>query len=43
MVKGNKVPFVNENLKMNKALKILTQKKLGAFLLCEIIKIKQRA
>jgi arabinose-5-phosphate isomerase len=32
MVKGSKVPFVNENLKMNKALKILTQKKLGALI-----------
>ena len=29
MIKGNKVPFVNENLKMSKALKILTEKSLG--------------
>ena len=29
MVKGEKIPFVNENLKMSKALKILTEKKLG--------------
>ncbi len=29
MVKGSNIPFVNENLKMNKALKILTEKKLG--------------
>ena len=29
MITGNKIPFVNENLKMNKALKILTEKKLG--------------
>ena len=29
MIKGNKIPFVKENLKMNKALKILTEKKLG--------------
>ena len=29
MIKGNKIPFVNENLKMNKALKILSNKKLG--------------
>jgi|TARA_B100000787_G_scaffold162345_1_gene142997 arabinose-5-phosphate isomerase len=29
MLKGNKIPFVNENLKMDKALKILTDKKLG--------------
>ena len=29
MIKGNQIPFVNENLKMNKALKILTEKKLG--------------
>ena len=26
MIKGNKIPFVNENLKMNKALNILTEK-----------------
>ena len=29
MITGNKIPFVNENLKTNKALKILTEKKLG--------------
>tara|TARA_Y100000996_G_scaffold413049_1_gene400442 strand:+ start:577 stop:1545 length:969 start_codon:yes stop_codon:yes gene_type:complete len=29
MIKGNKIPFVNENLKMNNALKILSKKKLG--------------
>tara|TARA_B100000886_G_scaffold137090_1_gene92619 strand:- start:3315 stop:4283 length:969 start_codon:yes stop_codon:yes gene_type:complete len=29
MIKGKKIPFVNKNLKMNKALKILTDKKLG--------------
>ena len=29
MIKGKKVPFVNENLKMSKALKILTEKSLG--------------
>ena len=29
MVTGNKIPFVNEYLKMNKALKILSKKKLG--------------
>ena len=29
MVSGNKIPFVNENMLMNKALKILNQKKLG--------------
>tara|TARA_B100001057_G_scaffold332660_1_gene333078 strand:+ start:219 stop:1187 length:969 start_codon:yes stop_codon:yes gene_type:complete len=29
MIKGSNIPFVNENLKMNKALKILTEKKLG--------------
>ena len=29
MITGNKVPFVNENVKMNKALKILSEKKLG--------------
>ena len=29
MITGNKIPFVNENLKMSNALKILTEKKLG--------------
>ncbi len=29
MIKGNKIPFVNENTKMNKAFKILTDRKLG--------------
>ena len=29
MLTGNKIPFVNENLKMKKALKILSKKKLG--------------
>ncbi|PDH21594.1 MAG: arabinose-5-phosphate isomerase [Pelagibacterales bacterium MED-G42] len=29
MLIGNKIPFVNENLKMKKALKILSDKKLG--------------
>ncbi|MDC3037489.1 KpsF/GutQ family sugar-phosphate isomerase [Candidatus Pelagibacter sp.] len=29
MITGKKIPFVNENVKMNKALKILTAKKLG--------------
>ncbi len=29
MITGNKIPFVNENLNMNKALKILSEKKLG--------------
>jgi len=29
MITGSKIPFVNENLKMKKALKILTEKKLG--------------
>ena len=29
MITGNKIPFVNENIKINKALKILTNKKLG--------------
>ncbi len=29
MITGNKIPFVNENLKMHKALKILSEKKLG--------------
>ena len=29
MITGKNIPFVNESLKMNKALKILTEKKLG--------------
>ena len=29
MITGKNIPFVNENLKMSKALKILTEKKLG--------------
>ena len=29
MITGKKIPYVNENTKMNKALKILTEKKLG--------------
>ncbi len=29
MLTGNKIPFINENLKINKALKILSDKKLG--------------
>ena len=29
MITGNKIPFVHENLKMQRALKVLTEKKLG--------------
>ena len=29
MIKGKKIPFVNENMQMNKALKVLNEKKLG--------------
>ncbi|WP_440677377.1 KpsF/GutQ family sugar-phosphate isomerase [Candidatus Pelagibacter sp. HIMB1587] len=32
MITGKKIPYVNENLKMNKALKILSEKKLGFLL-----------
>ena len=32
MITGKKIPFVNENLKMDKALKILTEKKLGVLI-----------
>ena len=32
MLKGNKIPFVNENLKMKKALKILSDKNLGVLI-----------
>ena len=33
MLTGNKIPFVNENMQMNKALKILSEKKLGILLI----------
>ena len=33
MLKGNKIPFVNQNLQMSKALKILNQKKLGILII----------
>ena len=29
MIRGKKIPFVNENIKMNHALKIISEKKLG--------------
>ena len=29
MIKGNKIPFINENIQMKKALKVLSEKKLG--------------
>ena len=32
MIKGEKIPFVRENIKMNKAVKILSQKKLGVLI-----------
>jgi len=32
MVKGNQIPFVNENLEMKRALKILSDKKLGVII-----------
>ena len=32
MVKGNKIPFVNENLNMKQALKVLSHKKLGVLI-----------
>ncbi len=32
MLIGNKIPFVNENLKMKKALKVLSDKKLGVLI-----------
>ncbi len=32
MITGKKIPFVNENLKMSKALKILSEKKLGVLI-----------
>ena len=33
MITGNKIPFVNENMLTNKALKILTEKKLGVLII----------
>jgi arabinose-5-phosphate isomerase len=33
MITGNKIPFVNENLEMSKALGTLTQKKLGILII----------
>jgi len=33
MITGNKIPFVNENIEMKKALKILSQKKLGVLII----------
>ena len=32
MVKGNKIPFINENTNMKKALKLITDKKLGVLI-----------
>ena len=32
MLKGNKIPFINENTKMRVALKIITKKKLGVLI-----------
>ncbi len=32
MITGNKIPFVNEDLNMNKALKVLTKKKIGVLI-----------
>ena len=39
MVTGNKIPFVNENLKISNALKILTNKKLGVLIVQDKSKI----
>ena len=39
MLIGNKIPFINENLNMKKALKILTKKKLGFLLVQDKKKI----
>ena len=32
MLKGKKIPFINENIKMLEALKIITKKKLGVLI-----------
>ena len=33
MITGNKIPFVNENLNMKKALQIISNKKLGTLII----------
>jgi len=38
MITGNKIPFVNENLKIIDALKILTSKKLGVLIVQDKLK-----
>ncbi len=38
MITGNKIPFVNENMQMSKAIKILTEKKLGFLIVRNKIK-----
>ena len=39
MIKGNKIPFVNENLKMKKALQVISNKKLGTLIVRNTKKI----
>jgi arabinose-5-phosphate isomerase len=39
MIKGNKIPFVSENLKMKKALQIISNKKLGTLIVRNTKKI----
>ena len=39
MVTGNKIPFINENLKMKKALQIISNKKLGTLIVQNTKKI----
>ena len=39
MITGNRIPFVNENLKMKKALQIISNKKLGILIVLNNKKI----
>ena len=41
MVIGNKIPFISENTKMKKALKLITDKKLGVLIVINKKKIQQ--
>jgi len=41
MITGNKIPFVNENLKMKKALQIISNKKLGTLVVQNNKKLQQ--
>jgi len=42
MITGNKIPFINENLKMKKALQIISNKNLGTLIVQNNNKINSR-